>query len=53
MLGFVPLPNLRKSFVLIYQTHVITMNPVCQGIEFDGKKSKPCQYFVTFNQYHL
>ncbi len=22
MLGFVPLPNLRKLFVLIYQTHV-------------------------------
>ena len=23
MLGFVPLPNLRKLFVLIYQTHVM------------------------------
>ncbi len=29
------------------------MNPVCQGNEIDGKKSKPCQYSVTFNQYYL
>ena len=26
---------------------------VCQVNEIDGKKSKPCQYSVTFNQYYL
>lgn len=29
------------------------MNLVCQGYEIDGKKSKPCQYFATFNLYYL